>query len=180
MKKKGLLRLLLIVLSLALVGYLLRNRYGSSLWGSKNKYSDQEISFSYPEQWGVITGTSNPYLIVTLTSPDTDEYSPTFNVTKEKVAPGMTLDSYVEQTNGQLKNVIMGYHQDNISSIDIDGQPAKKLQFRGRYLDKDFAWEQIYTVRGDTIYVMTYLALSEAFTGRRDEIDRAFDTFSFN
>lgn len=92
MKKKSLLWLILIVASLALVGYILRMRYGDSLWSSKNKFSDQEISFSYPDQRDVITGTSNPYLVVTLTAPDKDEYTPTFNVTKEKVADGMTLD----------------------------------------------------------------------------------------
>ena len=180
MKKKSLLWLILIVASLALVGYVLRLRYGDTLRSRKNKFADQEISFSYPDQWNVITGTSNPYLVVTLTAPQKDEYTPTFNVTKEKVADGMSLDSYVEQTKNQLKSVIRGYQQDDIVSTTIDGQPAKKLHFTGRYLDKDFSREQIYTIKGDTVYVITYLALNQAFENGREEIDRAFDTFSFN
>lgn len=92
----------------------------------------------------------------------------------------MSLDAYVDQTLSQLKDVIADFVQDEASATTVDGQPAKKVLFHGVYLGQQFSWEQIYTVKNGTIYVMTYLAPTETFSGQRDTIEAAFDTFTIN
>lgn len=109
--------------------------------------TDKQVSFAYPEQRILTTGATNPYLIATVMSPDISEYTPSFNLTSEEIHKDMTLDYYVGQTMKQLSEVILEFDQDEISSINIDGNPARRVQFSGKYLDQDFSWEQIYTVR---------------------------------
>ncbi len=101
-------------------------------------------------------------------------------MTKEKIDQNLTLDGYVDKTIAQLKEVIIDFTQDAIESTTIDGQPAKKILFHGRYLDRQFSWEQVYALKDNTIYVMTYLAPSDEFESHKDQIDASFSTFSMN
>lgn len=180
MKKKWLSRLLIAIAALVVVGGILWIRYGNKLF-YKNVFvdADKQVSFAYPEQRTLTTGATNPYLIATVLSPNITEYTPSFNVTREQIHKDMTLDYYVGQTMKQLQEVIMEFQQNDMSSINIDGNPARKVQFSGKYLDQAFSWEQVYTVRGGTIYVLTYLAPTDHFTDSRDDIQTAFNTFSF-
>ncbi len=113
-------------------------------------------------------------------SPEINEYTPSFNVTREDVAADMSLDQYVGQTMKQLRDVIGDFHQGGSSTINIDGHPARKVVFSGRYLNEEFSWEQVYTMKDNAIFVMTYLAPSNSFTGEHNDIQASFTTFAFN
>lgn len=181
MQKKWLSWLLISLAALVVVAAVLWLRYGNKMF-YKNVYTDpvSQVSFAYPQDWNLLTGGDNPYLVATVTSPNIKEYTPSFNVTKEKVDETLTLDAYVEKTVAQLKEVIIDFSQESVESTTIDGQPAKKMIFHGRYLDRQFSWEQVYAMKNHTIYVMTYLAPSEEFTGYKSQIDASFETFSMN
>ena len=180
MKKKWVSWLLIALAALLVVAGILWLRYGNKLF-YRNVFVDAEnqISFAYPDNRTVVTGATNPYLVATIASPDISEYTPIFNVTREHIPNDMSIDVYVGQTMQQLKEVIVGFHENGTETLNVDGRPARKVLFSGRYLDQDFSWEQIYAIKDSTIYVMTYLAPTDIFTGDREEIQTSFSTFSF-
>lgn len=180
MKKKWISWLLISLAALLVVSLVLWLRYGNKLF-YKNVFVDSsnQISFAYPEEWTIITWATNPYIIATVASPDIGEYTPVFNVTRESIPVDMSLDTYVNQTLSQLHDVIREFNYQQPTSLNIDWAPARKVLFSGKYLDHSFSREQVYTLKGSTIYVMTYLAPVDNFTGNRDSIDMSFQTFSF-
>jgi|GEM_PF-3828767 len=180
MKKTWLSWLLIAIAALLVVAGILWLRYGNKLF-YKNVFVDpqNQISFAYPDEWTIVTGATNPYLVATVSSPEISEYTPLFNVTREQIPSDMTLDAYVSQTMKQLKEVIIEFQQNETSEINVDGRPAKKVLFSGRYLDQPFSWEQIYAVKDSTVYVLTYLAPTGAFSGDREAIETSFSTFAF-
>jgi hypothetical protein len=82
--------------------------------------ADKRVSFAYPDKRMLATGKDNPYLVVTVTSPDIGEYTPSFNVTKEQIDTDTSLDTYVSKTMNQLRSAIAEFKQDDVASIDID------------------------------------------------------------
>lgn len=180
MKKKWLSWLLISLAALIVVALILWLRYGNKLF-YKNVFVDAEntISFAYPNERTIVTGATNPYLVATVASPDIGEYTPVFNVTRENIPVDMGLDVYVNQTLSQLSEVIREFSYVQPTSLNVDGTPARRVSFSGKYLDQIFSWEQVYTMRNGTVYVMTYLAPAGNFSGNRDSIDMAFESFSF-
>ena len=79
----------------------------------------------------------------------------------------------------QLQEVIREFQQTDMEQMNVDGAPARKVSFSGKYLDQPFSWEQVYTIKDNTIYVLTYLAPSDNFTGERGDIETSFSTFAF-
>ncbi|MBP6911017.1 hypothetical protein KBC03_05530 [Patescibacteria group bacterium] len=75
--------------------------------------------------------------------------------------------------------MIADFHGGEASNINVDGQPAKEVSFSGYYLSESFSRNQVYTIKDQTIYVMTYLAPTAEFSGHREDIQRAFSTFTF-
>lgn len=147
MKKKWLVWIVVLLLVLAAVGFILRKRYGTTLF-YKNVFNDAEnhVSFAYPEKRTMMTGGNNPYLVATITAPEISEYTPSFNLTRENISTGMNLETYVSQTINQLKEVIGGFEEDSNSSGNVGGYESKKILFHGSYLGKSFQWEQVYTL----------------------------------
>lgn len=92
----------------------------------------------------------------------------------------MSLDDYVAQTVKQLKDVIADFTQESMTNTVVDGQDARKLIFHGTYMNQAFSWEQIYTMKNHSVYVMTYLAPSGLFHTQKDDIEGVFTTFSIN
>lgn len=180
MKKKWLSWLLISIAALVAVAIIFWLRYGNKLF-YKNVYTDttNQISFAYPEAWTIMTGATNPYLVVTVSSPNISEYTPILNITKEQIPSDMSLDVYISQTMRQLKEVIAEFSQNEPVTLNVDGQPARKISFSGMFLTKPFSWEQVYTIKDNNIYVMTYVAPTDKFSTERDAIETSFSTFSF-
>ncbi len=180
MKKKWLSWLLITIAALIVVGGILWVRYGNKLL-YKHVFVDavKHVSFAYPDQRALQTGAANPFLIATVTSPEISEFTPSFNVTKEDIPSDMSLDFYLGQTMKQLGETIVDFKRGESSTLNINGQPARKVLFSGKYLDQSFSWEQVYTIKDNAIYVLTYVAPVDKFSGSRDAIETSFSTFAF-
>lgn len=131
--------------------------------------SFQKVKMKYPQAW-TKADYNNPVFVEFKKDPDWD-----FNIFAESLTSNPTLDEYktkVINTSKDYKN----YKLIDSKATTLSNLPAFTLTFLATF-NKDYKIKQIYTVRQNHGYGLTYRSTPEHFDEALKEADKMFSSF---
>ena len=195
-KIKSLLPLLnfIILISILVLGFYTLNRYNnldskiSSLGGNKvtpteNQTSSgkakegyleyinsfQKVKMKYPEDW-VKTEFGNAVFVEFKKDPNWD-----FNIFAESLTSNPSLEEYKTKVLTGIKDY-KNYKLIDSQPFTLGNLPAFSLTFLATF-NKDFKIKQVYTVRQNHGYGLTYRSSPDHFDEQSIEADKMFSSF---
>lgn len=157
-----------------------------------NLYQDSvfDFEFLFPKNW-TYQATDN----FTLTDPQSQQTislgkmvsltpsnssNQNINVVLQDLS-GRKLDfaAYTELSLSQLKQVITDLEIISEEDITIAGQPAKSIEYTGQQGGQTFKWFQVWFVKDQTAYLMTYTALTDAYETHIQAVRSLVESFTF-
>ncbi len=142
------------------------------------------IRIKYPSEWTKSEGISG--LTVAFLSPiesSSDNFRENLNVIVGNFTQSMTLDEYIDFSINQLKKEITDFSIIDSSATTLAGNPAHKIIFTGTISGKSgnqgqfLKWMQVYTIKNNRSYVITYCAEVNKHSYFLDTIQKMINSF---
>lgn len=136
------------------------------------------IRIKYPSVWTKseeIIGT-----IVAFLSPQessSDSFRENLNVYIGNLSQSMTLDDYIDLSNNQLKQLITDYSIIDSSATTLAGNPAHKVIFTGKQGGFNLKWMQVYMIKNNRDYVISYTAEEDKYSYFLGTIQEMINSF---
>lgn len=133
-----------------------------------------DYSITYPPEWELKT---NPQLEILLSSPLSgadDNFADNFNLLKQDLT-GLNedLQLFDSVTKAQTTNAL---GKDAILDSKNEGNHCS-LVFKGIYDGRQLKWKQIYYIKGQTAYVLTYTAEEKNYDKYSGVAESIFNSF---
>jgi hypothetical protein len=119
------------------------------------------VKIDYFETW-TVEEPERENVIVLFSSPlegSWDTFQENVNIVVEPLSEPMTLDDYTELSINQLEQSIEDFQITEEASATLAGNPAYKIVFAGKMEQYSMKWMQIWTIKDDKAYIITYTAL---------------------
>lgn len=178
-RKLGIL-LLLGMLGLYLTGGCLQQE--NSSYKPKNfltyENSFYGVRIKYPQEWTKTEGAMGT--VVMFLSPkqnDTDPFQENLNIIVQPLPASTTLNVVTEETINQVKQLIQNATIIETTDTTLAGVPAYKLVYSGKMRDYTLKWMQIWAVKNNIMYSITYTAEIDSYSYYLDVIQKMIDSF---
>lgn len=132
----------------------------------KKIYETDVFSIQYPTDWTLETetGTQAVFAIKGPLTSDADMFAENVNlITQNLKGMGVTLDQYVQFNESQLKT-IPNAKMFSSERETRDGAQYHTLVFRGTMSNMELKVRQVYTLKNETAYVLTFTTLEKEFS----------------
>ena len=144
--------------------------YDSSVYG---------IRIKYPSDW--TKQEQVPGLVAAFLSPQesaSDTYQENFGVFIEDLSTQpMTLEEYTELSVTSIEQLITDANILDSSTTTLDGNSAHKVVYTGRLEQYNLKWMQIWTVKDNTAYVLTYVSEVNKYNDFLDTVQEMVNSF---
>ncbi|MFH1563605.1 MAG: PsbP-related protein [Nitrospirota bacterium] len=137
------------------------------------------IRIKYPKDWTKqekIMGMN-----VIFSSPlesDSDTFQENVNVIVQDLsAQPMTLDEYTKLSLEQVKQIVTDASIPYSSATTLDGNSANRIIYTGRVGIYNIKWMQIYTIKDNTAYILTYTAETDKYNDFLDTAQEMINSF---
>lgn len=143
--------------------------------------SEHGIRIKYPSDWGFGEQVKND--VVLFLSPvesSSDIFRENLNILIETLstdAQPKTLDEYTKLSIEEIKKYINDVNIIDSGSTTLDGNPAYKVVYTGKYLNYELKWMQVWTIKNNKAYILTYAAAVEGYTKYLDKINQMIGYF---
>ena len=144
--------------------------YDSSAYG---------IRIEYPSDW-----TKNEQVmgtVATFLSPQesaSDIFKENVNVIVQDLSTQpMTLEEYTELSVGQVEQFITDANILDSSVTTLDGTSAHKVVYTGKQGQYSLKWMQVWTIKDNTAYVLSYTAEANKYNDFLDTAQEMVDSF---
>ena len=144
--------------------------YDSSAYG---------IRIKYPSDWTKheqVMGTVAAFLSPQESASDIFQENLNVIIQDLSVQP-MTLEEYTELSVGQVEQFITDANIIDSSATTLDGNSAHKVVYTGKQGQYNLKWMQIWTVKDDTAYVLSYTAEVNKYNDLLDTAQEMVNSF---
>ncbi len=179
-RKLGIL-LLLGMLGLYLTGGCLQQE-NSKFYKPKNFLTYENGSYGvrikYPQEWTKTEGAMGT--VVVFLSPkqnDSDPFQENLNIIVQNLPASTTLNVVTEETINQVKQLIQNATIIESTDTTLAGVPAYKIVYSGKMREYTLKWIQIWTVKNNKMYSITYTAEINSYSYYLDVIQKMIDSF---
>jgi len=147
----------------------------------KGNYVNKEKKYSinYPAQW---QKKDVPRLDIALFPPPKGaalQPHASMNIVSEVVGPAISLDQFYSESVKNINNELKDVHVDAKGDITLNGIPAKKIQYTHIMGGVNFTVLQYFIVGQETIYLLTFSALSDDFDSYKNDFENVASSFRF-
>lgn len=97
-------------------------------------------------------------------------------IMKKPLDKDYTLDDYYTLTKPELVKLIPNFTEISNETIQVNGLDAKKLIYTWTQWDAKLQWEQIYLIKNQAAYIITYTATATTFKDFSQKIDQMLAT----
>jgi hypothetical protein len=88
-----------------------------------------------------------------------------------------TLDEFTESTLGQIEQNITDPNILDSSAATLAGNPAHKLIFTGKHGNYDLKWMEVWTIKNDKAYMISYTAEVGRYPALLGDAEQMIDSF---
>ena len=131
----------------------------------KKIYESDIFSIQYPSNWSLddVKGTQAIFVSKAPLTSDTDIFAENVNIiTQNLKGMGVTLDQYVQFNESQLTSIPNG-KMFSSERETRDGRQYHTLIFRGTMNNLDLKIRQVYAIKDEIAYVVTFTTLEDEF-----------------
>jgi len=89
----------------------------------------------------------------------------------------MTLAEYTELSIGQIEQVITDSNILDSSAVTLAGIPGHEVVYTGKQGLYDLKWMQVWTVKNDKAYVISYTAEVSSYPALLETVQEMIDSF---
>jgi hypothetical protein len=144
-------------------------------------YTNEGAGFSieYPSDWEA--NESIPGTIVLFRAPlesASDPVRESVGVSTERLPSGYTLQDFIDAGLSRLEQDIPEFHLTSSESTTLAGHPAHRLVYTGKQEAITLQWLQVFTLVGQTGYVLTFVASPDSYATYEPTALDMFDSFA--
>ena len=92
-------------------------------------------------------------------------------------AQPMTLDEFTELSVGQTEQLITDASILDSSAATLGGNPGHKLVFTGKQGEYDLKWLQVWTIKDDKAYIISYTAEIDTYSAFLKTAEEMIESF---
>jgi len=143
---------------------------------------DYGIRIKYPADWakqeqvmGAVVAFFAP------TEGPSDIFQDNVNIIVQDLsAQPMTLDEYTELSLGQIEQFITDPSILDSSAVTLADIPGHKIVYTGKQGQYDLKWMQVWTVKNDKAYVISYTAEVSRYSALLETVQEMIDSFEIS
>lgn len=109
-----------------------------------------------------------------------DQLRENVGIIKKELDKEYTLDDYYAITKPELESMITDFVEVSNNPITIDNVEGKILIYQGTQGDAKLQREQIYLIKDNYVYIITYTATQDTFSEFIDQINEMAATLEIN
>ncbi len=109
-----------------------------------------------------------------------DQLRENIGIIKKELDKEYTLDDYYAITKPELESMITDFVEVSNDLITINNLDAKKLIYQGTQGETKLQREQIYLIKDNYVYIITYTATQDTFGEFTEQIDEMAATLKIN
>jgi len=132
-----------------------------------SSYSNADYAFTlqYPSDWEYQENTFGSHIMIFSPSASDDTFRENIGVITEELPADLELDvdSYYNEAKSQLTSVIENFKEVSNENIKVAGYDAKKVQYLGTQGEDTYKWQQVFFIKDNMTYVITYTATEDTF-----------------
>ena len=138
------------------------------------------IKIDYPSDWTKQEQSSDFIAFLSSQEDDSDNFLENFNlIIQDLSTQPRTLSEYTELSIAEIEQNTVDAKIIYSESITTDGNPSHKLIYSGKGEFNNLKWMQIYIIKDDKAYVLTYTAEEDAYDFFEDIIEEMISSFEF-
>lgn len=140
--------------------------------------SEYGIKIKYPPNWTKMEQVFGA--IVVFMSPKEnafDNFQENLNIVAESLSTPITLEEYTDVAISQLKQIITDINIVETESTTLAGNPAHKIVYTGRQGQYILKWMQIWTIKNNKAYVITYTAEENTYSNFLGIVQEMINSF---
>lgn len=135
---------------------------------------------SYPSVWSKTSASAlGADLAFVLPVSEGDIFAENLNLVILPIESGTSLEKYSEDALAQIREQIADMAIVETSRCTLKGQPAFRAMFTGRMGTLRMKWMQVWTLKDNRAYVLTYSSEEAQFERELDAVESAIKTFEF-
>jgi len=141
-------------------------------------YTDINYKIKYLSNWEKNEEIEGIIGFVSPQEGSSDKFSENFNIiVGDLSAQPMTLSEYTELTITEVEEAVEGFNIIGSEATVLSGNEAHKIIFTGRMPPYSLKWLQIWTIKEDKVYLLTYTAEPDEFDKYLGDIQIMIDSF---
>ncbi len=147
--------------------------------GTTLEYTDESsgVKLRYPKDWTTVSGVDG--IVVGFLAPSVDPWDSflaNVNVIVEDLSyDPMTLDEYADYGLYQLD--LAGFYVPHMEETMVAGCPAYRVLYEAYDETMGLKWLQVWTVRDNRAYVITYTAKQDQFRDHLSDVENMIESF---
>lgn len=145
--------------------------------GNYKKFDGTLYSIDYPTNWEVDEQPNNVAFVSPYSSED-DEFRENVVVSIQDVQPGLTLKDYADDTIAVLESTVDDFNLVDADDVFLDDNPAYLLTYTGTLTQDVVGVFQVYTIKDDNFYIITYVGTGQDYLDYFDVTERMISSFS--
>jgi serine/threonine-protein kinase len=140
---------------------------------------DYGISIKYPAEWTKDEQIMGAVVVFFApTEGPSDIFQDNVNIIVQDLsAQPMTLDEYTELSLAQIEQFITDPSILDSSAVTLAGNPGHKLVYTGKQGQYDLQWIQVWTMKNDKAYVISYTAEISRYSALLETVQEMIDSF---
>lgn len=141
--------------------------------------TQKNYGIDYPAQW---EKKEIPSLDLVVFSPIKDEKNPvhgSMNTIAEKMEEPISLDQFFSESITNLSEELQEFNKENEGKWELDGQPAKWIEYSHVMEGMQFRVIQYFMISNDMVYLLTFSAPEADFARDRPIFNQIAHTFHF-
>ena len=146
------------------------------------RQGQQDKTINYPSDWEVNEDQLD--IVVVFLSPlenEDDRYQEKVNlVVMDLTSEPMTLQEFTQISQQEINLIITDAKINSLTDIVISGEPAKKIDYQGKQEQKDYHWRQVWLIKNDHVYLLTYSAVDADYEKYLPLVQEIFDSLQIN
>jgi len=139
------------------------------------------IRIKYPKDWTMQEGFMGTVVVFLSPKADaSDVFQENLNVGVEDLSGvSITLDEYTELTIDQMGQFITDFTVIESGKTTLAGNPAYKIVYTGSQAQYSIKWMQIWAIKDDKAYLITYTAETDSFSDFLEIVEAMISSFEF-
>ncbi|MBI2546681.1 DcrB-related protein [Candidatus Woesearchaeota archaeon] len=131
------------------------------------------IELQYPSDWiKVEEGIAPAIVVFARQETGTDVFIENVNVVVQQLTEPYTLEEYSALALDSVGQMIQGYKLAGYSDATVAGNPGKKLEYTSTTDAETVAFMQVWTIKENNVYVITYAAGTDDYATHKPTIQK--------
>jgi len=139
--------------------------------------SDEKIMVNYPKDWHVEEWAFSAIVRFLPPQMEGDLYREEIVIDSYELENDSNLNIYTEQAIELLQQGLVDFVKLNEKNIKINNEKAVKITFQGKRWKWNNQYQQVYLVKENKVFVLTYTALENTFDIYAEEFAKFVDSF---